>query len=134
LRSQASDGNLHPMLSLLRRPLGHLTVGGCVCCALLLGACDYYGREETPAYFNSVTGLHLCETALLKNRRTPETDMAGLGVVYVVAIRMTPACEADFRRQVAALREKVRPGGTPIDDTWIDVETVGEDLIVTYTT
>jgi hypothetical protein len=101
---------------------------------LLLASCGYSARQESPAYFNSVTGLRLCETAIVKNRRTPETDMAGIVVVYVVSIRMSSQCEADFRRQVNALRNKTRPNGIPVDDTWIDLESVGDGLIVTYTT
>ena len=101
--------------------------------AVLLASCGYASRQETPAYFNEVTGLHLCDEAEVRNKDTPATANAGIGVVYVVSLRMTAKCEADFRRQVDALRERVTPNGYPIDDASIDINEVGGELIVTYT-
>src|SRR5690349_5712347 len=88
---------------------------------LLLLSCGHAGREETPAYFNAVTGLKLCENAAVENRHTAETDMAGTGVVYVVALRMTPACRADLLRQIEALQSRLRSQGHSGDDTSIAV-------------
>jgi len=103
---------------------------------LILASCSFSARQETPAYFNSVTGLKLCDTATVRNKHTSETDSAGIGVVYVVSLKMSPACKTDFLRQVDAMRQKLRPKGSssPRDDTWISVEDEGEELLVTYTT
>lgn len=114
-------------------PISRLTP---VAALLMLASCGYSARQETPAYFNSVTGLKICDGATVRNRHTAETDSAGIGVVYVVSLKMSAACETDFLRQVQAMRQRLQPHGYPVgpDDSWISVERAGDKLLVTYTT
>jgi hypothetical protein len=110
-----------------------LSRAGALTLLLAIGSCGS-ARPENPAYFNSVTGLKLCDTAQVRNISTPESTQAGTGVVYVVALRMSPGCEEDFLRQVDHLKQQSRPDGYPTDDTWINVEDTGQELLVTYST
>lgn len=103
---------------------------------LLVTACGDFARQETPAYFSETTGLKLCDTATIKNEHDPATDNAGIGVVYVVSLRMSRSCERDFLRQVENMQRRLRPQGYPTgpDDSWIEVEPKGDWWIVRYTT
>jgi hypothetical protein len=60
--------------------------------------------------------------------------MAGTGVVYVVELQMSRACEADFLRQVHAMQRRSSTDGSGGQkDDWISVERDGKQLLVTYT-
>ena len=107
---------------------------GFVLSLLALGSCGSAVREETPAYFDRVTGLKLCDGATVRNKNDAATPDAGLGVVYIVSVKMSAACKADFLRQVDAMRRKISPNGYPTDDTSIFVEDRGREVLVTYTT
>ncbi|MFL6857193.1 MAG: hypothetical protein ACJ8EB_04715 [Allosphingosinicella sp.] len=104
--------------------------------AAALAAC---GREETPAYFNAATGLKLCDSAQVRNTPSPADGQAGVGVIYTVTLRMNPACENDFLRQVGELTDRTtlwRDHGISRDgrthDEWISVESKDDELLVTY--
>lgn len=107
-------------------------------CAAALAACG--SREETPAYFSASTGLKLCDSAQVRNTPSRADGEAGIGVVYTVTLRMTPACEKDFLRQAAELRERttlsrergISRAGRKHDE-WISVQRKGDELLVTYT-
>jgi hypothetical protein len=107
--------------------------------AAALAACG--SREETPAYFNSATGLRLCDSAQVRNTPSSGDSNAGIGVVYTVTLRMNRECEKDFLRQVLELRRRTTQSierGVSTDgrkhDEWIGLEHRGDEWIVTYTT
>lgn len=79
------------------------------------------GRPENAEYFTKVTGLPLCNSAVVENVNSKDLGRSpGFDSIYVVDIRMSPACKdqlIDFLRKKKGLtcRYYEKCGGKTID-------------------
>jgi len=93
------------------------------------------GRPETPAAFEQVTGIAICDEARVRNRPQGAEKEAGIGVAYSVELQMSQECQRKFLEQVKSLQQRSPVvGGTGRKNEWIEVRMVGADrLAVLYT-
>jgi hypothetical protein len=93
-------------------------------------------RKETPEYFEAVTGIPICQSSKVSNRRLAEEADAGRGVVYSVRLHMDEACRRDFLKRVAKFQLQADPMANyepSLRAQWISVTDDGDDMIVVYT-
>ncbi len=108
----------------------------CFLLSLSLAISSCGTRQETAAYFEAVTGIPICPSAKVTNRRMPEQRYAGIGVVYSARLGMSQTCQHAFLQKVKAFQERASPSAAPrntVQGRWIDVTSDGENLIVIYT-
>ena len=91
-------------------------------------------RDDSPAYFERVTGIAICRSSLVRSRHPKEEASSGTGVIYSVRLRMTPNCERNFLRKVGEFQRRADPMGSgDLKGQWIEVTREDGWLAVLYT-
>ena len=93
-------------------------------------------KEETPEYFNRVTGLAICKSAKITNVEPEKGVNPGIDILYIVKIEQNLSCENTFLKQVELSNNRNIENRNKLGamgGAWISVENVDGDTIVTYT-
>jgi hypothetical protein len=68
----------------------------------VLSSCNNYERVESVHYFNKLTGLNLCQSAIVKNKNYDQFDYQK-DSNYSVYLTINEECYQELKNQIAAV-------------------------------